>query len=187
MNLEEKTIKSECLYNGRVISLSVDEVELPNGEKAKREVVKHNGGVCVIAEDNDGNIMFVRQFRYPYKEVVLELPAGKRDSSTEDPLVCGKRELREETGAVAKRYFDLGNLYPTPGYCAEIIWLFGACDLSFCEQELDNDEFLAVEKIPLEQAVKMVLDGKISDAKTQIAVLKYQMLKQNGLCEKEIK
>lgn len=180
MNLEEKTVKSETLFNGNVIDLVLDTVTLPNGETATREVVKHRGGVCVIAEDNEGNILVVKQFRYPYKEVVLEIPAGKRDTANEDPLECGKRELREETGAVAENFYPLGKLYPSPGYCGEIIWIFAATGLIFGKQDLDNDEFLNVERIPLEKLVEMVLNGEIPDAKTQTAVLKYNELKKQG-------
>ncbi len=181
MNLDEKTVKSETVYEGRVISLIKDTVTLPNGDTATREVVTHRGGVGVIAEDENGNILFVKQFRYPYKEVVLEIPAGKRDSLDEDPLECGKRELKEETGATAKNFYSLGSLYPTPGYCGEIIWLFAAKGLEFGNQHLDNDEFLNVEKIPLKEAVEMVLEGKIKDSKTQIAILKYNEFKKRNL------
>ncbi len=181
MNLDEKTVKSETVYEGRVISLIKDTVTLPNGDTATREVVTHRGGVGVIAEDENGNILFVKQFRYPYKEVVLEIPAGKRDSLDEDPLECGKRELKEETGATAKNFYSLGSLYPTPGYCGEIIWIFAAKGLEFGNQHLDSDEFLNVEKIPLEKAVEMVLEDKIKDSKTQIAILKYNELKKRNL------
>ena len=181
MNLDEKTVKSETVYEGRVISLIKDTVTLPNGDTATREVVTHRGGVGVIAEDENGNILFVKQFRYPYKEVVLEIPAGKRDSLDEDPLECGKRELKEETGATAKNFYSLGSLYPTPGYCGEIIWLFAAKGLEFGNQHLDSDEFLNVEKIPLEKAVEMVLEDKIKDSKTQIAILKYNEFKKRNL------
>lgn len=181
MNLDEKTVKSETVYEGRVISLIKDTVTLPNGDTATREVVTHRGGVGVIAEDENGNILFVKQFRYPYKEVVLEIPAGKRDSLDEDPLECGKRELKEETGATAKNFYSLGSLYPTPGYCGEIIWIFAAKGLELGNQHLDSDEFLNVEKIPLEKAVEMVLEDKIKDSKTQIAILKYNELKKRNL------
>ena len=181
MNLDEKTVKSETVYEGRVISLIKDTVTLPNGDTATREVVTHRGGVGVIAEDENGNILFVKQFRYPYKEVVLEIPAGKRDSLDEDPLECGKRELKEETGATAKNFYSLGSLYPTPGYCGEIIWLFAAKGLELGNQHLDSDEFLNVEKIPLEKAVEMVLEEKIKDSKTQIAILKYNEFKKRNL------
>lgn len=178
MNFEEKTLESKCLYNGKIIDLLLDTVTLPNGETAKREVVTHKGGVGVIAEDCDGNILFVRQYRYPYKEEIIEIPAGKRDSVSEEPIECGKRELKEETGAVAKNFYPLGRLYPSPGYCGEIIWLFAATGLDFGSQSLDSDEFLNVLRIPLEKAVNMVLSGEIDDAKTQIAILKYNELKR---------
>ncbi|MCQ2455333.1 MAG: NUDIX hydrolase [Clostridia bacterium] len=182
MNLEEKTIKSEERYKGRIMGLLVDTVTLPDGQTATREIVTHNGGVGVIAEDNEGNIYLVNQYRYPYHRVTLEIPAGKRDSLDEEPIVCGKRELKEETGATAKNFIPLGSLYPTPGYCAEIIWLFAATDLEFGSQNLDSDEFLNVKKIPFKKALEMVLNDEIKDSKTQIAILKYNEYKKaNGL------
>ena len=181
MNLEEKQLKAEYLYEGRIIKLRRDKALLPNGKTALREVVEHNGGVCVAALTENDEILMVRQFRYPYSEVVLEIPAGKRDSLEEIPLECGKRELKEETGAVAERYIDLGTLYPTPGYCGEIIWLFAATGLSYGEQKPDDDEFLSVEKIPFETAVEMILSGEIKDAKTQAAILKLKILKDRNL------
>lgn len=127
--------------------------------------------MCVAALTEDGCLLFVRQFRYPYQKVLLELPAGKLDPG-EDPLEAGKRELREETGAEAARYESLGELYPSPGYCGEIIHLYAATGLTFGQMSPDEDEFLEVEKIPLEEAARMVLDNEIADAKTQAAVLK---------------
>ncbi len=180
MNLEEKQLKAEYLYKGKIVNLRLDEAELPNGKTALREVVEHPGGVCVAALTENDEIILVRQFRYPYSELVLEVPAGKRDSANEDPLECGKRELREETGATAKNFFSLGTLYPTPGYCGEIIWMFGATDISFGETDPDEDEFVEIEKIPLESAVQMILSGEIKDAKTQAAILKLKLLKDRG-------
>ncbi len=180
MNLEEKQIKAEYLYKGKIINVRRDEIELPNGAPAFREVVEHPGGVCVAALTDNDEVFFVRQYRYPYSEVILEIPAGKRDSRDEDPLECGKRELKEETGASAEKYIFLGELYPTPGYCGEIIYMFGATGLSFGEQDPDDDEFLEVERIPLEKAVEMVMSGKIKDAKTQAAVLKIKYYKDKG-------
>ena len=180
MNLEEKQLKAEYLYNGRIINLRRDEALLPNGNTALREVIEHPGGVCVAALTDDNEVLMVKQYRYPYSEVVLEIPAGKRDSKTEDPLQCGIRELKEETGAVAENFVFLGELYPTPGYCGEIIWLFAATGLTFGEQEPDEDEFLSVEKIPLEKAVEMIMSGEIKDAKTQAAVLKLKLLRDSG-------
>lgn len=176
MKLTEKTLKEEYIYKGKIINLRRDEIELPDGNKAVREVVEHNGGVCVLPLTDDGKIVFVRQFRYPYKEEILEIPAGKRDSSDEDPLECGKRELREETGASAKQYTDLGELYPSPGYVGEKIYMFLAQGLSFSETERDEDEFLNVEEIPFGKALEMVMNGEIKDAKTQTAILKTALL-----------
>ena len=180
MNLKEKQLKSEYMYNGRIIKLRRDEALLPNGETALREVIEHPGGVCVAALTDNEEILLVRQFRYPYMEETLEIPAGKRDRLDEDPLECGKRELREETGAKAENYISLGELYPTPGYCGEVIWMYAASGLSFGECNPDDDEFLAVERYPLDTAVKMIISGEIKDAKTQAAVLKLKLLHDEG-------
>lgn len=177
MNLEEKQLSSDYLFKGRIINLRQDTALLPNGNTATREVIEHPGGVCVAALTDDDELLFVRQWRYPYGEETLEIPAGKRDRLDEDPLECGKRELQEETGATAKKYIDLHPLYPTPGYINEIIYCYLATGLTFGEQNPDEDEFLDVIKIPLQKAVEMVLSGEIKDAKTQIAVLKVKTLR----------
>ena len=145
MNLTEKQLTKEYIFKGRVISLRRDTALLPNNTTATREVIEHNGGVCVAALTDNDEVLFVRQFRYPYMEEILEIPAGKRDSADEDPLLCGKRELKEETGATAKKFIPLGELYPTPGYCGEIIWMFAATGLDFGQTCPDDDEFLEVE------------------------------------------
>lgn len=180
MNLKEKQVSTECIYSGKIIRLRKDKAELPNGRIATREVVEHPGGVCVVPLDNDGCVTFVRQFRYPYSEEILEIPAGKRDRSGEDPLECGKRELKEEAGAVAENYVFLGKLYPSPGYCNEIIYMYAATGLSYGEQCPDEDEFLNIEKYPLEKAVEMVLNGEITDSKTQTALLKVKLMRDRG-------
>lgn len=180
MNLEEKQLSYEYIYEGRIIRLRRDNALLPNGVTATREVVEHNGGVCVAALTEENELLMVRQYRYPYSEVILEIPAGKRDSIDEDPLECGKRELREETGATAQNFISLGELYPSPGYCGEIIWMYAATGLTFGNTDLDEDEFLNLEKIPLEKAVEMVLTGEIKDAKTQTAILKLKFLLDKG-------
>ena len=180
MNLEEKQISAEYMYKGKIISLRRDKALLPNGNTATREVVEHNGGVCVAALTDNDEVLFVRQFRYPYMEIIPEIPAGKRDSAEEDPFECGRRELKEETGATAEKFIPLGKLYPSPGYCGEIIWMYAATGLSYGEQNPDDDEFLTVEKIPLNKAVEMILSGEITDAKTQAAVLKLKVLKDQG-------
>lgn len=180
MNLEEKQLSAEYMYKGKIISLRRDKALLPNGNTATREVVEHNGGVCVAALTDNDEVLFVRQFRYPYMEIIPEIPAGKRDKADEDPLECGIRELKEETGATAEKFIPLGKLYPSPGYCGEIIWMYAATGLSYGEQNPDDDEFLTVEKIPLNKAVEMILLGEITDAKTQAAVLKLKVLKDKG-------
>ena len=180
MNLIEKQISSETIYDGKIIKVCKDTALLPNGNTAIREIVKHNGGICIAPLTDDNELIFVKQFRYPYNEILLELPAGKRDNN-EDPLIGAKRELKEETGATAKKTISLGQLYPTVAYCDEIIWLYLATGLSFGEQKLDEDEFLSVTKIPLETAAEMVLNGEIKDSKTQVLILKIKMMKDKGL------
>jgi ADP-ribose pyrophosphatase len=172
LEYNEKQISSEEIFKGKIITVRLDQVELVNGKTAAREVVHHNGGVAVLALDEDENVLFVRQFRYPYGEVLLELPAGKLELG-EDPAACGLRELEEETGYAAAHCESLGVAYPTPGYCDEVLYLYFAKDLTKTAQNLDEDEFLSVEKIPLEQAVAMCVDGTIKDAKTLAAILKF--------------
>ena len=179
MDLTEKTVKQEYPYKGKILNLRVDDALLPNGKIAKREVVEHSGGVMIAPLDNEGYLYFVDQFRYPYMEIVTELPAGKLEKG-EDPLNAGIRELKEETGAAAEKITSLGQLYPSPGYCGEIIHLYLAIGLSFGEQAPDEDEFLEVKRIHLDDAVKMVMNGDIRDSKTQVAVLKIRRLKDEG-------
>lgn len=180
MNLKEKQLSYEYKFKGRIINLRQDKALLPNGNTATREVVEHPGGVCVAALTDSDELLFVKQFRYPYMEETLEIPAGKRDKQGEDPLECGKRELKEETGATAENYIDLGCLYPSPGYVNEVIYCFLATNLTHGEMNPDEDEFLDVIKIPLEKAVEMTLSGEIKDAKTQIAILKTKALRDAG-------
>lgn len=178
MELTEKPVTQNYIYNGRIINVRVDDALLPNGQTAKREVVEHPGGVCVAAINENNELLFVRQFRYPYGEILLEIPAGKLNKG-EDPLECGKRELKEETGATASDYISLGQLYPSPGYCGEVIHMYFAKVDSTGESCPDDDEFLECEAIHIDKAVEMVLSNEIKDAKTQAAVLKvYTMLKK---------
>lgn len=179
MNLTETPLTRTVIYEGKIITVRVDDARLPNGAVAKREVVEHPGGVCIAALTDKEELLFVRQFRYPYAEVIPELPAGKLERG-EDPLPAGKRELAEETGAVAAAYRSLGQLYPSPGYCGEIIHLYLATGLTFGASHPDDDEFLQAERIPLQKAVEMVLTNEIKDAKTQAAVLKVAALRDRG-------
>lgn len=181
MEFFEKTLSAQPIYDGRIIHVHVDDVELENGATAKREVVDHPGGVSVAVLTKENELIFVRQFRYPYKKVLLELPAGKLEPG-EDPFEAMKREQTEETGTRGENYVSLGDVYPTPGYCGEIIRLW-ACREVGPQQglHLDEDEFLATERIPLDRAVEMVCNNEIPDAKTQIGVLKTAFLVKNGL------
>ncbi len=179
MDLFEKQLSSEYFYKGKIINMRRDRALLPDKSEAFREVVEHPGGVSVAALTDNDEVLFVRQFRYPYSKEVLEIPAGKRDRG-EEPIVCGKRELLEETGATASNFFSLGTLYPTPGYTDEVIYMYGATGLSFGEASPDEDEFLTLEKIPLERAVEMVMNGELPDAKTQTCILKLWHMKSTG-------
>lgn len=180
MELFEKTLKVTPIYEGKIIHVHVDDVELENGAVAKREVVEHPGGVSVAVLTEQDELIFVRQFRYPYKKVLLELPAGKLEPG-EDPFEAMKREQMEETGTHGENYVFLGEVYPTGGYCGEIIRLW-ACRAvgSQSELHLDDDEFLQTERIPLKEAVEMVCRNEIPDGKTQIGILKTAYLVQNG-------
>lgn len=177
--MTEKTLTEKTIYDGKIIRVHVDDIELPDGQKAIREVVEHSGGVCVAALTEGDELFFVRQYRYPFSRVLLELPAGKLEKG-EDPMKAGIRELEEECGVKADNVINLGTVYPTVAYCSEIIHLYVATGLHYTAQHLDEDEFLSVEKIPLSKAVEAVMAGKISDAKTVALVLKTAKLREEG-------
>ncbi|MBQ3225922.1 MAG: NUDIX hydrolase [Clostridia bacterium] len=170
MDMTEKTIDSEELFDGRVIRVRRDTVELPNGSTSTREVVEHPGGVAIVPVDADGNLYMVRQYRYPLKRLCLELPAGKLEYG-EDHRECGIRELSEETGMEAGNFEYLGVFCPSPGFCQELIHLYLATDLREGERHPDEDEFLEVERYPLSELVQMIQEGKLQDGKTVIGLL----------------
>ncbi len=177
--LFEKKIDGEVKYSGKIVTIEKDEVELANGHTAYREVVRKNGGVCIVPLTDKNEVVFVNQFRYPYGKIVKEVPAGKLEKN-EDPLDCGIRELSEETGYTAEKIIPLGVFYPSPGIMDEVLYMYLATELKQGNIHLDNDEFLTSEKIPLEDAVQMILDGNMPDGKTQAAILKTWVLKQKG-------
>ncbi len=179
MHLNEETTESVLAYKGCILEIYSDTVLLENGKQAKRDVIRHPGGVCVAALNEKREVYFVRQFRYPHKKALLELPAGKLEWG-ENHFECGKRELREETGFIADKWKYLGCLYPTPAYDTEIIHMYLAEELHRSEQDLDDDEFLDVLTIPLEKAVAMVMNNEIEDAKTQLALLKLHLIRSDG-------
>ena len=178
MHLSEKTLSSELIYKGRIIDLRKDTAELENGMEATRELVVHSGGVCVVPITDNGEILFVKQFRYPFKEVLIEIPAGKLNPG-EDHYECGKRELSEETGADCRIYKYLGVMYPSVAYLTEKIHMYLAAGLTFSERHLDEDEFLDVMSVPMDKAYEMVMSGEIKDGITQVAVLKAWCLLKN--------
>ena len=181
MNLEEKFIRNLQTHKGNILTFRQDEVLCPNGNIGTRDIIDHNGGVCVAPITEEGEIVFVRQFRYAYEEIILEIPAGKLEADErENPLKAGIRELKEETGATAERVIDLGVFYPTCGYCNEKIFLFAAMGLTFGEQELDPDECMEVVKIKLENAVEMVMNGEIKDGKSIAVIMKLNELRKRG-------
>lgn len=168
----EKKINSEIKYDGYVVKVYLDTVELENGAIATRDVVRHKGAACVAPLTDDGQLIFVRQFRYPLGRELLELPAGKLDTYDEDPYLCAVRELKEETGCTADEIRYMGDFISTAGFCDENIRLYMATGLHNGDAHLDEDEFLDVETLPIEKAKEMVLNGEIIDGKTQALVLK---------------
>jgi len=176
----EITVSTETVFTGNIFTVYKKQVRLENGSAAVREIVEHRGGVAVLAVDEDDHVLFVRQFRSPYGEALLELPAGKLEKD-EDPAACGRRELEEETGHTAADFRFLGQIYPTPGYCTEVLHLYLARGLTPTRQRLDEDEFLSVEKIPFHEALRLCMDGGIKDAKTVVSIFKYQLLRYEAL------
>lgn len=170
--LRERQTASELVFDGQILHLYHDDITLPNGKPADRELIRHIGAVCVIPITDDGYAVMEKQFRYPVDEVILEIPAGKLDSKDEDHEEAARRELWEETGYTAKELIPLGKFYPACAYSDETIWMYLAKGLTRGERHLDEDEFLDVELIPLSDLVKQVMAGQIPDAKTQIAILK---------------
>lgn len=172
MDLTEKQLSSENIYNGNILHVFKDEIELPNGVHSAREYIKHIGAVCVVPVTDDGKIILERQYRYAVGQTMIEIPAGKLDSADEDPLEAATRELREETGAVARRMEYLGEYYGSPAILSERIHMFLAVGLEFGEQDFDEDELLEVFSMPITDAVSEVLAGRITDGKTQAGVLR---------------
>ena len=174
-DLVEKTLSREDKFQGRIVSVHVDKVLLPNGNTSTREVVDHVDGVAVLALDDRNNVLTVTQYRYVFGKTLLELPAGKLDPG-EDPVTGALRELKEETGAEPETFLPLGKLLPAPGCYGETLHLFLAKGLKFSQQQLDPDEFLNVERVPFDEMVHRCVNGEIDDAKTVAAVLRAKVL-----------
>ncbi|GGE54269.1 NUDIX hydrolase [Priestia taiwanensis] len=174
---EEKTIATTPIFTGRVISLQVDEVELPDGKKGKREIVKHPGAVAIIAMTDEGKLVLVEQFRKAMERTLMEIPAGKLEPG-EEPIVTAGRELEEETGYVCEEMEHVTSFYTSPGFADEYIHIFEAKGLRKKENaaSLDEDEFVELLEVTLEEAAVLMKEGKIHDAKTVYA-LQYLLLK----------
>ena len=174
--LREIQTDSENIFSGVILNVKRDQVRLPNGHQSVREVIRHVGAVCVVPVTDDGRVVIERQYRYPIDQVITEIPAGKLDSREEDRLHAAQRELKEETGITADSWTDMGLYYPAAAYSDEKITMYLAQGLHMGEQRLDEDEFLNVELVPMEEVIEEILTGKITDGKTQAAILKASML-----------
>ena len=176
-NLENQPIvSSEMIYDGKIIKVRKDQVRLPDGKIAMREIVTHYGGVCILIIDGEYTYI-VRQFRNPSGKVLIELPAGKLEKD-EDPTSAAIREVSEEVGLVANSIHSLGKVHSSPGFCSEIIYLYYCDDFKRGEQSLDEDEYLSYEKIKISDFEKMIASGEVEDAKSLAVYLRYKLLKE---------
>lgn len=180
LDLTEAEKKANVVYEGRIITLRNDDITLPDGRDAKREYVCHRGGAAVLAVDDEGYVYLVHQFRYPYREELLEIPAGKLEEG-EEAIVTARRELEEEIGMTADEIVPFGMIYPTPGYTNEHLHIFLAKGLKKGSMHLDDGEFLRVERVPFKTVLEMVLSDEIRDGKTCYAIMKYSILNNINL------
>ncbi|MEE1012721.1 MAG: NUDIX hydrolase [Clostridia bacterium] len=171
MIFEEKTVSSEEIFRGKIIDLKVDQVAMPDGSLARRELVHHPGGVGVVAVTEDKQVILVKQYRKPIETAIYEIPAGKLDPG-EDHRTCGIRELEEETGLKAENFTYLGFIYPSPGFTDERTYMYLATGLTQGETHPDPDEYLDIVQLPLDRVAAMIMDNEISDAKTVAGILK---------------
>lgn len=170
----EKTISSQSIYEGRIIQVRVEEVELPNGKTASREIVHHNGAVAVLAITDEDQIVLVRQYRKPMDRILLEVPAGKLEGD-EDPKSCAERELVEETGFKAKEMDQIASFYTSPGFSDELVHLYRGKGLTAGDAQPDEDEFVEVLYLSLPEAKKYIETGEIKDAKTIMAIYAWEL------------
>ncbi len=177
MDFTEKTLTQEYHFKGRIIKCRTDTALLPDGTECYREVCEHPGGVGVLPITKEGEVILVRQFRYPYGETLLEIPAGKLDHGPdEDPAGCAVRELKEETGFTAGRMVALGKSYPSPGFLTEILHAYCALDLVPGESQPDEGEFVEVVRLPIREVERQIASGELCDGKTMIAMYRARLL-----------
>ncbi|WP_446899373.1 NUDIX hydrolase [Clostridium sp. LBM24168] len=166
MNFVEKTIDKKLIYKGKIIEVNMYNVMLPNGKYGSREIVNHPGGVAILTYKDENTLIFVEQFRKPFEKTILEIPAGKIESG-EEPEICGKRELEEETGYKARSFKYLGKIITSPGFCDEIIYIYEARNLYKGRNDIgDKDEFINLKEIKVDRVKEMIKSGEIVDAKT---------------------
>ncbi|HOB15553.1 MAG TPA: NUDIX hydrolase [Defluviitoga sp.] len=180
MKLKEEEISKEIIFKGKILNLEMYNVRLPNGNISTREVVEHPGAVAILAIDEEDNVYLVKQYRFPIRKILIEIPAGKFDSPDEDPLECGKRELAEETGMKAKEWIYLGYIYTTPGFSNEKIHLYVAKRLDNVGSEPDDDEFVEVLKVNIHEVEQMIENGEIIDAKSICALYRYKQFNKGS-------
>lgn len=179
MQMEEKKISGEVIYDGKVVKLEKDKVLCPNGTESYREIVRHNGGSAILCINENNEILMIKQFRYAYNEVMYEIPAGKLEKG-EDPKDAAIRELEEETAMKANDIQFLGKIYPSCGYTSEKIYLYLVKNYHQTKTSFDDDEYIITQYIPLEKVKEMILNGSIKDAKT-ICAISYYLLNENKL------
>ena len=179
MKFYEKQIETRTVYEGVIVDIKRDIVELQNGSRSGREVVLHPGGVGIVAVTDDKKVLMVRQYRYPMEEELLEIPAGKLDAG-EHPFECAVRELSEETGCTANKYVDLGPIYPSPGFCRETLYLYLALELQPGEMHLDENELLSVEHVDIDELIDQIMANKLKDAKSIVGIMKAKLYLETG-------
>ncbi|SHI93220.1 NUDIX hydrolase [Lutispora thermophila] len=170
MNTYEKTIKNKNIYTGKVVTLDIETVILPNDKIAEREIVRHPGAVAILPIDNSGNIYFVKQYRKAIDSELIEIPAGKLEAG-EEPIECALRELQEEVGYTSNKLTYITRIFTSPGFADEKIYIFKAEDLRKSKLNKDDDEFINIYKYKVDEAFEMIKNGEITDAKTIIAML----------------
>lgn len=170
MTFNEKTVSSEMIYKGAILNLRRDEVLVKDGSHSYREIIEHNGGAVAVALTKDNEVILIKQFRKPMEKDMIELPAGKIEVG-EDPKETIVRELKEETGYTAKNIKLMAEFNPSVGYTSETLYIYLATDLTAGETEFDEHEAIDMYKVPLDEAIKMVIDGKITDGKTIAGLL----------------
>ena len=171
---EEKTLSTKTVYKGKIFDITYNDIVLSDGLKRHREIIHHPGGVVIFAQKDDGNILLVKQYRYAVKSVQTELPAGRLEKG-EDPLIAAQRELREETGYIAKNWTSLGHIFTTFGICDEKLYLFKATNLTYDKPDPDEGEILTYFELPLKEVQKQIKNGTINDAKTICALARVSL------------